>query len=57
MVYPAAGLLEYVPDPVPKFIVDPNLPDVPEKPNMKLINKIASVGMKRVYEELVSNHQ
>ncbi len=57
VVYPAAGLLGHVPDPVPKFIIDPKLPDVPEKPNMKLINKIGSVGMKMVYEELVSHYQ
>ncbi len=56
VVYPAAGLLEYVPDSVPKFIIDPNLPDIHEKPNLTLINEIGSVGMKLVYEELVSNY-
>jgi len=56
VVYPAAGLLEYVPDSVPKFIIDPNLPDIHEKPNLTLINEIGSVGMKLVYEELVSHY-
>ena len=57
VVYPAAGLLEYVPDSVPKFIIDPNLPDIHEKPNLTLINEKGSVGMKLVYKELVSHYQ
>jgi len=56
VVYPAAGLLDYVPDSVPKFIIDPNLPDIHEKPNLTLINEKGSVGMKLVYEELVSHY-
>ena len=57
VVYPAAGLLEYVEDPVPKFIIDPNLPEIPNKPNLTLVNEIGSVGMKLVYEKLVSHYQ
>ena len=57
VVYPAAGLLEYVGDPIPKFIIDPNLPEIPNKPNLNLINEKGSVGMKLVYEELVSNYR
>jgi len=56
-VYPAAGLLEYVRDPVPKFIIDPNLPEISKKPNLNLINEKGSVGMKLVYEELVSHYR
>jgi NAD-dependent deacetylase len=44
-VYPAAGLLEYVPAKVPKFIVDPKMPEVPTKPNLFLIEDKASIGV------------
>lgn len=57
VVYPAAGLLEYVGDSVPKFIIDPDLPEIPNKPNLNLINEKGSVGMKLVYEKLVSHYQ
>lgn len=44
-VYPAAGLLEYVPANVPKFIVDPKMPEVQTKPNLFLIEDKASIGV------------
>lgn len=44
VVYPAAGLINYVPDSCPKFLVDPN--DVTVwTPNVTVIKEKASVGV------------
>ena len=54
-VYPAAGLLQYVKSSVPKYIIDPNMPDVPRSSNLYLIEEIGSVGMKKVKEMLLQD--
>jgi NAD-dependent deacetylase len=46
VVYPAAGLLHYVPMNIPKFIVDKKLPATNHLHNLTMIEKIASEGMK-----------
>ena len=51
-VYPAAGLLEYVPHGVPTFVIDPHLPEVTPRPNLHLVAEKASVGVARVAQEL-----
>ncbi len=51
-VYPAAGLLEYVPQGVPTFVIDPHLPEVAPRPNLHLIAEKAGVGVTRVAQEL-----
>jgi len=51
-VYPAAGLLEYVPHGVPTFVVDPHIPEVALRPNLHLVAEKASVGVARVAQEL-----
>lgn len=45
LVYPAAGLINYVPAHIPKYIIDPNMPDIPTLPNLHLIEKIGSEGL------------
>lgn len=55
-VYPAAGLLEYVKESTPKFIIDPNIPSVASRPNLFLIEEKGSVGMKQVRETLLSDY-
>lgn len=45
LVYPAAGLINYVSAEVPKYIIDPNMPDLPSLPNLRLIEKIGSKGL------------
>lgn len=45
VVYPAAGLVDYVPRHVPKYIVDPKAPDVIQ-PNVHFIKQKATEGMK-----------
>ncbi len=48
VVYPAAGLIDYVGRDVPKFIIDPKVPEVRESPNLYFIPEKASVGMEKV---------
>jgi NAD-dependent deacetylase len=55
-VYPAAGLLEYVRTSYPKFIIDPNMPDIPMRPNLILIPEVASKGMQEVREILLKEY-
>lgn len=47
IVYPAAGLINYVQSEIPKYIVDPNMPDVTMLPNLHLIEEIGSVGLEK----------
>ena len=53
VVYPAAGLIDYVPDRVKKYVVDPKKPDILHVPNLEFIAEKASTGMKRVKEILL----
>lgn len=53
VVYPAAGLINYVADHVKKFVVDPKQPEVHHIPNVEFITEKASVGMKKLWEVLV----
>lgn len=53
VVYPAAGLINYVPKKVPKFIVDPNTPAVSGFNNVEFITDIASIGMEKVRQKIL----
>jgi NAD-dependent deacetylase len=53
VVYPAAGLIDYVPHNSMKYIVDPKLPDVLNLPFTRFIEDKASTGMEVVKRELV----
>jgi len=55
VVYPAAGLINEVPRSVPKYIIDPKIPDILPSPNLHFISEIASVGMEKVRKLLVNN--
>jgi len=46
-VYPAAGLIDFVSEEVPKYIVDPKVPEVRTMPNLYFIAEKASVGMEK----------
>lgn len=48
VVYPAAGLIDYVSLEVPKFIIDPKVPEVRRMPNVEFIAEKASTGMEKV---------
>jgi len=54
VVYPAAGLIDYVPDRVKKYIIDPKKPEVLHVPNLEFITEKASVGMERVRKLLLA---
>lgn len=53
VVYPAAGLIHYVPIETPKFVVDPKLPDVGTIPYVTMIADKASTGMEKVKKQLL----
>lgn len=52
VVYPAAGLIHYVPFESMKYIVDPKRPDVGNLPYTKFIEEKASTGLEIVMREL-----
>ncbi|MFD2515548.1 NAD-dependent deacylase [Pontibacter locisalis] len=52
VVYPAAGLVDFVPDEVPIFVVDPRLPPMRNRPNLYLYEEKASTGMIKVSQVL-----
>ena len=56
LVYPAAGLINYVRDEVPKYIIDPNRPEVWPRPNLHFIQKVGSKGLQQLREELIEKY-
>jgi NAD-dependent deacetylase len=56
VVYPAAGLIHYVPHDTMKYVVDPKIPDVGSIPFTKFIQDKASTGMETVWKELVEGY-
>jgi NAD-dependent deacetylase len=55
VVYPAAGLVNYAPWPVPKFIVDKKIPYTSSLYNLTAIEKLAGEGMQEI-KELLRQH-
>jgi NAD-dependent deacetylase len=53
VVYPAAGLIHDVPVESPKFVVDPNLPNVGTIPYVTMIAEKAGTGMQKVKKQLL----
>lgn len=56
-VYPAAGLMEYLHDDIPKYIVDKKIPPVDRYANIIPIEQPATEGMKLVKELLLRGMQ
>ena len=52
-VYPAAGLLNLVPPEVPKYIIDPVIPEIYGSSKYVTIEKKASVSVPKLVEELL----
>jgi NAD-dependent deacetylase len=52
VVYPAAGLVDLVPEEAPILVVDPNLPHMRPRPDLHLFEEKASTGMAKVAEML-----
>lgn len=55
VVYPAAGLIDYVPADIRKYVVDPKKPEMLHVPNLEFIIDKASTGMERVRQLLLSS--
>ncbi|MDQ3072193.1 MAG: NAD-dependent deacylase [Bacteroidota bacterium] len=53
VVYPAAGLLDYIKESVPKYIIDPNIPEGIYAPGLVKIQMKASAGVKQVADLLM----
>lgn len=54
VVYPAAGLLQYVPVDAPIYIVDKGTPEFKQRPGITFIQEPATIGMKTVQNLLRS---
>jgi NAD-dependent deacetylase len=55
-VYPAAGLIGYVSDDTPKYIIDPNSPEVSSQyKNVNFIQETATIGVPALAEILIKN--
>ncbi len=52
-VYPAAGLIDYVPDGVPKYIVDPHIPYVRGGDSVIKIEEKATTGVVKLVNDLL----
>jgi NAD-dependent deacetylase len=52
-VYPAAGLIHYVAEDIPKFLVDPNIPQISTIQNLTFIQEKASTGLDRLRTQLI----
>ncbi|HSI90341.1 MAG TPA: NAD-dependent deacylase [Adhaeribacter sp.] len=57
LVYPAAGLVHYVPDSAPIYVVDVKIPDLPKRKNLHLIADKASTGLAKLTEMLKQNER
>jgi NAD-dependent deacetylase len=55
VVYPAAGLIDYVPKDSPKFIIDPKKPEVLKTKNTVFIEEKGTIGMPKVKEILLGS--
>ncbi len=55
-VYPAAGLVDFVDDNVPVYVIDPNASQPGRTENIKLIKEMASTGVPKMKEELVEKY-
>lgn len=53
-VYPAASLLHYVASEIPKYMVDPNIPETGYIPNLHSIPKKATEGVRMVVDSLLN---
>jgi NAD-dependent deacetylase len=52
-VYPAAGLINYVPLPVIKYIIDPKIPEFTKSNSIVEIEERATIGVPKLVDELL----
>lgn len=51
-VYPAAGLINYAPEGIPIFVIDPNEVSIPGSSGVRVIAEPAGTGVKKLIEAL-----
>ena len=56
LVYPAAGLINFVGEEVPKYIIDPKMPAIPSRPNLHKMAEKASSGLPALAKKLVETY-
>jgi NAD-dependent deacetylase len=56
VVYPAAGLIDYVPKPTPVYLIDPNDVAVPIYRHINFIREKAGTGVLKLKEKLLLEH-
>jgi NAD-dependent deacetylase len=52
-VYPAAGIIDYTPQEIPKYLIDPSDVKINGISNLKIIKEKASVGLSKLAQELL----
>jgi NAD-dependent deacetylase len=53
VVYPAAGLIDYTPNEIPKYLIDPSDVKINGISNLRIIKEKASVGLSLLAKELL----
>jgi NAD-dependent deacetylase len=56
VVYPAAGLVNFVPDEAPIYVIDPNLPEMAPRAGLHLIEAKAGEALPKLVPELVERY-
>lgn len=54
VVYPAAGLVDYVRPGVPIYVIDPQIPEMRSRKNLTFIPEPATTGLTRLVEQLLA---
>jgi NAD-dependent deacetylase len=57
LVYPAAGLINFAGEEVPKYIIDPKIPELSSRSNLHLIPKKAGEGVPEAAAELIKKYK
>lgn len=57
LVYPAAGLINFAGEEVPKYIIDPKTPELSSRSNLHLIRKKAGEGVPEVADKLIRKYK
>jgi len=52
-VYPAAGLIDYVAAEIPKYVIDPNMPEVRKRSDLYLMEERATTGLPKLVKQLL----